>query len=217
MESSSPSKFPARTVTTPRTYTFTGHSHSQLCLAPTGKPRQAFVQEVQLSSLTLISGGNLANLLKFTFSYIHCVKLITVGVQNYTKIWFDSQRKQVQHTFKKPCCQGPFPSVCTSAGINPQAHMVPMPRVSSCAGSPVPNHSPTQCCSTIPAVFWEIMTPLRCHLVSGSFAASTSSLCPLEGLGDMLVITAWWLCRELRDFLREKNPEQDRFFITIFQ
>lgn len=40
------------------TYLSTGHSHSQSCLAPTGKPsqREAFVQEVQLSNLTLISG-----------------------------------------------------------------------------------------------------------------------------------------------------------------
>lgn len=75
------------------TYRSTGRSHSQPCLAPTGKPRQAFVQEVQLSSSTLISGGNLANLPEFTFSYIHCVKLITVGAQNHTKIWFDSRRR----------------------------------------------------------------------------------------------------------------------------
>lgn len=187
------------------TYPFTGHSHSQPCLAPTGKPRQAFEQEVQLSSLILISGGNLANLLKFTFSYKHCVKLITVGAQNRTKIWFDSQRRWVQHKFKKPSCQGPFLSVCRAAGTNPPAHVVPRPRVPSCAGCPVPTHSPTQCCSTIPAVLWEMISR-RCHLVSWSFAASTSSLCPLEGLGDMLVITAWWLCRKPRGFLREKNP-----------
>lgn len=83
----------------------TGLSHSQPCLAPAGKPGEAPVQQVQLTSLALFSGWNLLILLKSMFSYTHWVKLIAVGAQNHRTKSGLIHKGEFSIGLKKPCSQ----------------------------------------------------------------------------------------------------------------